>query len=156
MNRPMDYFLAFYKYLIWHFLKFAFWKQIILLDYGRLVHHFRTNNIIISFWILKFKSWSIESSKGTIKYRKIFFITHNLYCILESFNTNISHQLFYYKINFVISQDENTNSKGDFVLKNRFETFVLNITGIQKKSELKIYVSDSDLVMGNRLILIQV
>ena len=29
---------------------------------------------------------------------------------------NISHQLFYYKITFVNSQLEDTNSKGDFVL----------------------------------------
>ena len=37
-----------------------------------------------------------------------------------------------YKITFVNSQRENTNSKGDVVLKNRFETFVLKISGIQK------------------------
>ena len=37
------------------------------------------------------------------------------------------------------SQLENTNSKVDFVLKNRFETFVFKISGLQKKS-------DSDLV----------
>ena len=30
------------------------------------------------------------------------------------------------------SQLENTNSLGDFVLKNRFETFILKISGIQK------------------------
>ena len=54
-------------------------------------------------------------------------------CLPESFHTNISHQLFYYKITFVNSQRENTNSKGDFVyLKKRFETFVLKIYGIQK------------------------
>jgi hypothetical protein len=38
-----------------------------------------------------------------------------LFCIPESFNTNISHQLFDYTITFV-----NTNSNGDFVLKNQF------------------------------------
>ena len=52
----------------------------------------------------------------------------------ESFNTNISHQLFD-KITFVNSQRENTNSKGDFVLKNRDETFVLKISCIQNKSD---------------------
>ena len=39
------------------------------------------------------------------------------FCILESFNTNISLQIFDYKITFV---EENSNSKGDFGLKNRF------------------------------------
>ena len=42
------------------------------------------------------------------------------FCIPESFNTNISHQLFDYTITFVNTQHYNTNSKGDFVLKNRF------------------------------------
>ena len=36
------------------------------------------------------------------------------------------------KKTFVISQRENTNSKGDFVLKTRFETLILKIFGIQK------------------------
>ena len=35
-------------------------------------------------------------------------------------------------ITFVNLQHENTNSKSDFVLKNRFETFVLKISIIQK------------------------
>ena len=35
----------------------------------------------------------------------------------ESFNTNISHQLFDYTITFVNSQRSYTNSKDDFVLK---------------------------------------
>ena len=54
------------------------------------------------------------------------------FCISESFNTGILHQLFYYKITFVNSQREKTNSKGDIVPKNLFETFVLKISGIQK------------------------
>ena len=41
-------------------------------------------------------------------------------CIPERFNTNISQQFFDYKITFVNSQRENTNSKGDFVLNNQF------------------------------------
>ena len=45
-----------------------------------------------------------------------------MFCKSESINTNISHQLFDYKITLVNSQ--NTNSKGDFLLKNRFESFV--------------------------------
>jgi len=39
--------------------------------------------------------------------------------IPESFNTNISHQFFYYKITFANSQLENIDSKGNLVLKNR-------------------------------------
>ena len=46
----------------------------------------------------------------------------------ESFNTNILYQLFYYKITFVNSQHENTNSEGDFV---SYKTD-LKISGIQK------------------------
>ena len=44
----------------------------------------------------------------------------NSFCIPESFNTNILHHLFNTKITPVDLQRENTNSKGDFVLKNRF------------------------------------
>ena len=42
-----------------------------------------------------------------------------VYCIPGpgSFNTNISHKIFDYKITFVNSQLENTNSKGDFIFK---------------------------------------
>ena len=39
------------------------------------------------------------------------------------------------------SQLENTISKGDFVLKNRFETSVLKISGIQKKYITLFFVS---------------
>ena len=48
--------------------------------------------------------------------------------------TNISHQLFDYKISFVNSQLENTYSKGDFVIKNSFETFVLRFPVYKNKS----------------------
>ena len=56
-------------------------------------------------------------------YKLLFF------CISKSFNTNISHQLFDYIINFVNSQHEKTNSKVDFVLvfKNCWYT-KLNLT----------------------------
>ena len=47
--------------------------------------------------------------------------TFNTFCIPESFNTNISHQLFDYIITFVISQHYDLNSKGDFVLKTGFK-----------------------------------
>ena len=42
----------------------------------------------------------------------------NLFCIPEIFNTNISHQLFDYKISFVY-----TNLTGDFVLKKWIKVF---------------------------------
>ena len=51
-------------------------------------------------------------------------------CIAENFDTTF-HTSFL-KITFVNSHLKNTNSKGDFVLKNRFETSVLKISGIQK------------------------
>ena len=57
---------------------------------------------------------------------------NNYFYISESFYTNISHQLFDYKITFVNSQGENAISKREFVIKNWFETFVFNIYGLQK------------------------
>ena len=44
----------------------------------------------------------------------------NYVCIPESYNQNILHQLFNYKITFWNSQLENTNSKDDFEHKNWF------------------------------------
>ena len=62
---------------------------------------------------------------------KIFiFLEHAEYkkaVILTSFD---------YKITFLNSQVENTNSKSDFVLKKRFEKFVLKISDKQNKSDL--------------------
>ena len=46
---------------------------------------------------------------------------NNIISILESFNMNISHQLFDYTINFSNSQLENTNSKGDLYSKTGLE-----------------------------------
>ena len=60
------------------------------------------------------------------------FCNLNKFCIPESFNTNISHQLFKYTITFVNIQRENTNSKGDLLLKTRFETVILKIFGVRK------------------------
>ena len=51
-------------------------------------------------------------------------MTCNRFCIPESFNMNISHNFFYYKITFVNSKHGHTNSKVDFVLKNRFKDFL--------------------------------
>ena len=45
----------------------------------------------------------------------------NIISITESFNTNITHQLFDYKITSVNSQLENTNSKSDFVFKTGYK-----------------------------------
>ena len=47
-------------------------------------------------------------------------------------NTIISYHLFNYKITFVNSQRENTNSKGGSVLKSRFVSFIVKISCIQK------------------------
>ena len=44
-------------------------------------------------------------------------LLQNNLCIQESFNTNISHKLFSYKITFLNSHQENTNSKCDLVIK---------------------------------------
>ena len=56
----------------------------------------------------------------------------SLPCIPKSFKMSISHQLFDYKIIFVNSQRENMNLNDNFVLNNRFKTFVLKISGIKK------------------------
>jgi len=79
---------------------------------------------------------------GYLGLEKITKIRH-LISIPESFNMIISHQLFDYKITFGNSQRENTISKGDFVLKKQFETFVLKISGIQKIIRLKFGKTNS-------------
>ena len=61
---------------------------------------------------LKFLPWLFLCKESN------HFYHYNFFCIPESFNTNISHQLFDYKITLLNSQHENMNSKGDFVLKN--------------------------------------
>ena len=58
--------------------------------------------------ILQSQHWKNQQFKSSII---LFFF------ILESFNTNILHQLFYYKITFVNSQHLNT--KGYFLLKSQ-------------------------------------
>ena len=47
---------------------------------------------------------------------------NNTICIAESFDTNISHQLFDYTITFMNPQHLNSNSKGDILLKNRIKS----------------------------------
>ena len=59
------------------------------------------------------------------------YLTKKSHYIQEIFDTNISH-IFYYKLTFMNSQLKNTYSKDNFVIKNRFETIVLKISGIQK------------------------
>ena len=54
------------------------------------------------------------------KFKIVYGWEGNIFCIPESFNTNISHQIFDYTITFLNKQHLNTNSKGDFVLKIRF------------------------------------
>ena len=54
----------------------------------------------------------------------MFKVDNNYLYISESFHTNISNQLFNYKITFVNQQHELEHKfKGDIVLKNRVETF---------------------------------
>ena len=75
------------------------------------------------FFCLKiYKVWyeKYQKSKFLVIFKKnviIILYEEKNFCILESFNTNISLQIFDYKITFV---EENSNSKGDFGLKNRF------------------------------------
>ena len=49
----------------------------------------------------------------------IFFLSREKknICILESFNTNMSHKFFYYKITLVKSRHKNISFKGNFGLK---------------------------------------
>ena len=63
-------------------------------------------------------------------------LLQNNLCIQGNFNTNISYRLFSYKITFVNSQHENTNSKCDFVIKNWVSKFVFKISGKYTKLNL--------------------
>ena len=56
-------------------------------------------------------------------------LSYNSFCIPESFDANISHQLFDYKITFIIREHK---------FKNRFETFILKISGGNKKNPTQI------------------
>ena len=51
--------------------------------------------------------------------------------------------VFDYKITFVNSQHKNTDSKGDFILKTRFETFVLKFSSILKLIGLRYGMTNS-------------
>ena len=51
----------------------------------------------------------------------------------DSFNTNISQQLFDCKITYVNSQLENTNSKGNFVLKTGLKRFLVYKINLSQK-----------------------
>ena len=61
---------------------------------------------------------------GFVAIRNIYFLSNSgwnlaakfIFCIPESFVTNVLHKFFYYKITFLNSQHKNINSKGDFVL----------------------------------------
>ena len=77
---------------------------------------------------------------------KGYFVVEELAILFQlsslqySFDTNISRQLLDYQITFVNSHHENKKSKGDLVLRHRFETFVLKIFGIQNLSQK--YIND--------------
>jgi hypothetical protein len=76
---------------------------------------------------------------------------YNIYvciCIPESFNTNISHQLFDYTITFENSQHYNKNSKGDFVLQKpvlnaRFEDlwYTINIFYLDLRWPIQLMIT---------------
>ena len=68
---------------------------------------------------------------------------NNNVCIPESFNTNISHQLFDYTITLVNSQHKNTNSKDDSVHRNWVKTFGLKFFSIQKYIKLRFGMKNS-------------
>ena len=65
----------------------------------------------------------------------------NEFCIPVSINTKLS-QLFYYKITFVNSQHDNSNSKGHFLLKNElkrsFKRFLVYNNKLESKYEIEI------------------
>ena len=65
-------------------------------------------------------------------YSIILNILTFIYQKVLTFDINILHKLFDFKITFANYQCEYKNSKVDFVLKNEFGTFVLKISGIQK------------------------
>ena len=59
-------------------------------------------------------------------------------CIPESFNANISHQLFDYTIIFVNSQYQNTNAKGDLHSKTVLKRSFLRFLVYKNKSDLDL------------------
>ena len=60
------------------------------------------------------------------------FWLHDNLCIPESLVRTFHTSFLTTKQPFINSQHENTNSKGDFVLTNRFKTLVVKISGIQR------------------------
>ena len=129
-------FLAF-KYVFIVFSKQNMWLSIFVYQksWKLALTSFSVHNIHFYLW------WQVEYTQGILCYRKIGvkcaylrFLINKIFCIPESFNTNISHQPFDYTITFVNSQSqhENTNSKGDFGPKKRVDNFVLKVSGIQK------------------------
>ena len=61
----------------------------------------------------------------------------NNFCIPESFNTNISHQLFDYTITFVNLQHQNTNYKGSFTNRH----FMKNVSSSASHKNKSIFMS---------------
>ena len=54
-------------------------------------------------------------------------------CAAKSFDMNIWHHLFDYKVIFVNSQREDTNAKGDYDSKTGFNILLkISFSGIQK------------------------
>ena len=99
---------------------FLYVIELFTLDCNRLTYQ----HIVVGVKV--FSVWLSSAGDGSmialyIEITPCIVWIQNKIWIPESFKTNISHQLFFfYKITYVNSQRENTNSKGDFVLKNLF------------------------------------
>ena len=103
-----------------------------------------TNNIFVDCNIASPTEWKktrtftirgvqlLFPDKIIIVYQKALIRTLLIRFVYQKSLTHSSYHLIDCKITFVISQRKNTNSEGNFVLKNRFETFVFKISGIQK------------------------
>ena len=73
----------------------------------------------------------------------IFNFYDEIYFVYQKALIQTFHTCFWLQITFVNSQRDNTNLKGNFVFKNRFESFIKKNSGIQEKIWLKnIYCFD--------------
>ena len=117
---PLNYYYLFYSQIR------GISKELALSKYKNLNNHQSNFNLFLGFyvyvglvndhpcyiWTRKFKSRDKSKENPLVMMHGmgagqiIILMNHNLtpFCIPESFNTNISHQLFDYKITFVNSQ----------------------------------------------------
>ena len=115
------------------FLRIKIWK--LLLSIKENKGYSKKHPVEKSFWSKKSCIDDIVELHAT----KILLMPphHEKKIILEIFNTNISHKFFLYKITFVISQHENTNSKGILYLKTRFKWSLWRFLVLKDKSRFK-------------------